>query len=275
MKVKKAKDFGFCFGVERAVNEILKILDSGKVVVTDGDIVHNSRVMNFLIEKGLVINKNFDDIEGEVFAIRAHGVALEKFRKIKEKFRNIADLTCPIVKSLFEEAKECEDMGYTVVVFGKDGHAEMEALKGHVKKPVIIREPIKLDDTRPVCVLSQTTSSWIEYKEFIAKLIFMNFSIKEFKILNTVCPVTVEREYETEKLSKECDLIVVVGGKHSANTGKLYRIAEKNASVIWVEDPNELRRYSIDNLGCVGIVSGTSTPKEDVEKVYEILSRRD
>ena len=275
MKVKKTEDFGFCFGVEKAVNEILKILDSGKVVVTDGDIVHNSRVMRFLIKKGLIVKENFDDVDGDVFAIRAHGVASEKFKKIRQKFENIADLTCPIVKSLFEKAKKCEDEGYIVVVFGKNGHAEMEALKGYVKRPVIIKEPIKISDIKPVCVLSQTTSSWIEYKEFIAGLIFMNFSVKEFKILNTICPVTVKREFETEKLSRECDLIVVVGGKHSANTGKLYRIAKKYANVIWIESPEELNSYSLDNIDCAGIVSGTSTPKEDVEKVYEILIRRD
>jgi len=275
MRVKKAKDFGFCFGVERAVSEIVKLLDSGKAVVTDGDIVHNTRVMDFLKKRGLVVKKGFEDAKGDIFAIRAHGISPEKLKKINERFGNIADLTCPIVKSLFEKAHDCENAGYTVVVFGKDGHAEMEALKGYVKRPVIIKEPIKISGAMSVCVLSQTTSSWIEYKEFIAKLISMNFSIKEFRILNTICPVTVEREYETEKLSKECDLIIVVGGRHSANTGKLYRIARRNTKAIWIEDPEEIVNYSIDNLRCVGIVSGTSTPKEDVEKVYEILSRRD
>ena len=275
MIVKKAEDFGFCFGVERAINGILDLLNKGKEVVTDGDIVHNTRVMKFLISKGLVIERDLEDKEGTVFAIRAHGMPYEKLIKIKERFREVADLTCPIVKALFEKAKECRDLGYRVVVFGKEGHAEMEALKGYVEDPIILKKPVKIDDSKPVCIVSQTTSSWIEFEEFVAKLIFMNFSIKEFKVLNTICPVTVEREYEVERLSKECDLIVVVGGKHSANTGKLYRIAGRNTNVIWIEDPEEINRYSVDGFECVGIVSGTSTPKEDVEKVYEILSRRD
>ncbi len=270
MEVILAPDYGFCFGVKNAVDKILEELKNGEVF-TDGDIVHNKRVMKSLIKKGLKISEN---ATGEMFAIRAHGIPPEKFLEISKRFRKVIDLTCPIVKSLFEKAEECRMKGYGVVVFGKEGHAEMLALKGHVPD-AIVTSKAHFYGMEKICILSQTTSSWQEFSEFVSEMLELNFPAKEIKIVNTACPVTVNREEEVKRLSKMCDLIIVVGGKHSANTGKLYRMALRNTKAEWIESPKEAREIDLSGIRCVAIVSGTSTPAEDVEEVYNEILRRD
>ncbi len=270
MKVCLAEDYGFCFGVKRAVDGILKALESDEVV-TDGDVVHNERVMDHLKAYGLKVVK---DLKGEnfsdaVFAVRAHGIPQKKYEEISKRFKKILDLTCPIVKNLFEIAKKLEDEGYELVVFGKDGHAEMEALKGYVRKVRVVREAFSLEENvKRVAVVSQTTSSWKDFSEFLKKLVEKNFNVKEWKFVNTICRVTVLREGEAERLGKLCDLVVVIGGKHSANTEKLYSIANNYTKTLWISSPDELNSMDLSGYRCVGILSGTSTPKEDVDRVY-------
>ncbi len=273
MKVVLSEDYGFCFGVKAAIDKVEELLSQGYDVLTDGDIVHNKRVMQRLRDRGLKVEDVADDRKEGVFAIRAHGMDPERIKRISQVFEKVVDLTCPIVKSLFEKARRCRDEGYEVVVFGKDGHAEMRALKGHVPDAVVTLEPVKLEKDR-VCILSQTTSSWKEFSEFIDGLMQVNFATKEFLVVNTICPVTYGREEETDRLSRSCDLIVVVGGKHSANTGKLYRIASRNTRAVWIESPEEIDDVKLEGAKCVAVVSGTSTPKEDVVAVYEKLLRR-
>ena len=269
MEVILAADYGFCFGVKSAVDKLVEELKKGEVF-TDGDIVHNKRVMSFLVERGLRIA---EDASGEVFAVRAHGIPPKKLEEVSKRFNRVIDLTCPIVKSLFEKARECRKEGYGVVVFGKEGHAEMLALKGHVPDAIVTSEAHFYGMER-MCVLSQTTSSWQEFSEFVSKIVELNFPSKEIRVINTACPVTVNREDEVKRLSKMCDLIIVVGGKHSANTGKLYRIALRKTKAEWIESPEEVEKIDLEGTGCVAIVSGTSTPVEDVEEVYNEILRR-
>jgi (E)-4-hydroxy-3-methyl-but-2-enyl pyrophosphate reductase len=270
MRVVLARDYGFCFGVKNAVERLLGELKNGKVH-TDGDIVHNRRVMEMLKERGLEIVQNGS---GEIFAVRAHGIPPEKLEEVSRRYKRVIDLTCPIVKSLFEKARSCEDEGYSVVVFGKEDHAEMRALKGYVPSAIVSSEARSYGSER-ICVLAQTTSSWIEFSEFVSDLVSHNYQVKEIKVVNTVCPVTVNREDEVRRLSRKCDAVVVVGGKHSANTGKLHRIASRNTKAYWIESPSEVEEIDLEGMGCVAIVSGTSTPAEDVEEVFEKISRRD
>ncbi len=269
MKVVLATDYGFCFGVKKAVDRLRKGLKNWEIH-TDGDIVHNRRVMESLVKDGLKIVENG---KGEIFAIRAHGIPPKKAEEISKRYNKLMDLTCPIVKSLFEKALSCRERGYGVVVFGKEGHAEMIALKGYVPDAIVTSEA-QFYGMENICVLSQTTASWQEFSEFISELVRLNFPSKKISIINTACPVTVNREDEVGRLSEKCDLIVVVGGKHSANTGKLYRIASRKTRAVWIESPDEAEGIDLDEMECVAIVSGTSTPARDVEEVYDKILRR-
>ncbi len=273
MRVEIAESRGFCFGVERAVSRILSFLEKGRRVYTDGDVVHNRRVMEHLLSRGLEIvdlSKLEPPVDG-IFAIRAHGVKPDVERRVREIFEEVVDLTCPIVERLFERARECFEGGWRVVVFGREDHAEMIALRGHVSEALTVSSARALDFDR-ICVLSQTTSSWKEFSDFVAELIELNPNLREMRVVNTICSVTVERERETERLAKECDVVVVVGGRHSANTGKLFRVASRFTRVIWIESPNELKDSDLEGVECVGVVSGTSTPNRDVEEVAERIS---
>ncbi|QTA37659.1 4-hydroxy-3-methylbut-2-enyl diphosphate reductase [Thermosipho ferrireducens] len=261
MQIIVARNIGFCSGVDRAVKKTKELLEKGYRVFTDDDIVHNKNVMNDLLVSGL----SFED--GEVFLVRAHGLPPEKIREYEKKYR-VVNLTCPIVMDLFEKAKRLREKGYKIVVFGKKSHPEMIALKGYVSDAMVTKVPGKFVEKK-VAFLSQTTSSLEEFNEFICETTKIS-KINELLVCNTICDLTIKREEEVKKLSKICDLIIVIGGKHSSNTLKLARLASINTSVLHVESVNELINIP-DNVKKVGIVSGTSTSVYDVEKVIDRL----
>lgn len=266
MRLFVAKHIGFCSGVERAYLTIKRLLVEGRRVVTDGDVVHNPQVMEELKSLGLLVSKDavFEDA---VFAVRAHGIPQSEYERVKRNFREVVDLTCPIVLKLFEIAKELSKEG-KVVVFGKENHPEMVALKSHVPGALITLSPQKVDAPE-VVFLSQTTSSIDEYKAFVAETIRIN-DFKKALMLNTICPATILREREVEELSKNCDVSIVVGGRNSANTEKLVRIASKNGVVVWIEREDELPEDIVE-YETVCVFSGTSTPNTTVLRVVEKL----
>lgn len=267
MQIKVAKGIGFCFGVEKAVNETKELLKDGKKVFSDDDIVHNKQVMNELRKLGL------SKENGEIFLIRAHGLPKEEIKRIKEKYE-VRDLTCSIVYNLFEKVEEYEKRGYQVVVFGKENHPEMIALKSYSRNAIITLEPLPVK-SKKILVASQTTMSRREFEDFTEKIKELS-DYEEFEVFNSICNVTYQRELEAEQLAKEVDLMIVVGGKHSSNTRKLYRIASKFTNTIHIETSEELDSVS-GGVDKVGIISGTSTPREIVEEIINRLKniRRD
>ncbi|PLV60174.1 4-hydroxy-3-methylbut-2-enyl diphosphate reductase [Thermotoga sp. KOL6] len=266
MKIIVAKSMGFCFGVEKAIKTVEELLNNGKKVITDGEIVHNKHVMNHLIEKGLRIVSKISKDADAVFAVRAHGIPKDKLEQLKRNYSKVVDLTCPIVHRLFKTAQEYSSKG-KIIVFGKENHPEMIALKGYTPA-IVTKKPFRTTEKK-VVFLSQTTSSIEEYKKFVAEMIKMN-DFEEVIYLNTICPVTIEREKEIEKLSKICDVCIVIGGKHSSNTGKLFQIASNNTKTLWIESQDELPN-DVVKYGTVCVFSGTSTPISLIEDVIRKL----
>jgi 4-hydroxy-3-methylbut-2-enyl diphosphate reductase len=263
MQIKIAKGIGFCFGVEKAVNVTKELLKSGKKVFTDDDIVHNKQVMEELERLGL----SYDN--GDIYLIRAHGLPKEKIEKIKKDHR-VVDLTCNIVYNLFKTVEVYENKGYQVVVYGKITHPEMIALKSYSKNAIITMEPLVIKSDK-IFVASQTTMSYKDFENFYNKL--KDISIyNEFKVFNSICNITHNREIEVEKLSKEVDLMIVVGGKHSSNTRKLFNIASQHTKAIHIETIDEIKEIP-KGVDSVGIISGTSTPKEIVEEIAAGLKK--
>jgi len=266
---------GFCFGVERAVEEVKRLLNDGIRVFTDGEIVHNKNVIEELKKLGLQFKPN-EPIEGSLFVVRAHGLPPKDIKELSKHYK-IVDLTCPIVLNVFELARKLRSNGFRIVVFGDPQHAEMIALKGHVEDAVITKSPIKLEPGKWY-VLSQTTSSKEDYDEFILKLQQLNPE-SEIKSHNTICNVTIQRESYAKEFGKSCELTIIVGGKNSSNTKKLYEIASRIGRAIHVEDIYEFKSI-IDNNNTlenilskpkskVGILSGTSTSKNDVDDIVK------
>ncbi|MGC8901762.1 MAG: bifunctional 4-hydroxy-3-methylbut-2-enyl diphosphate reductase/30S ribosomal protein S1 [Fervidobacterium sp.] len=267
--------YGFCFGVENAVKSVTEHLKKGELLFTDGELVHNKNVLQQLKTLGLkYIENEFGDIKQGTFVVRAHGLPPEKLSKAAERFR-ILNLTCPIVERLFELGKNLSSSGYKVVVFGKKNHAEMVAFLGYVRDAIITLEPVQLSD-KMIAIISQTTSPTEDFFAFVEKMKKINEG-KEIRVINTICKVTSERENAAKFFGKNCELVIVVGGKHSSNTKKLFHISSQQGKSIHVEDVNELRNINIEDFfkGSqkirIGVISGTSTSLEDVEKVVKYL----
>ncbi len=267
-----AGQYGFCFGVDNAVSKIIYLLNKGENLFTDGEVVHNKNVFEELKRLGL----KYSPQENGTFVVRAHGLPPEKLNEISKKYK-VIDLTCPIVQSLFALGKKLSNDGYKVVAFGKKEHAEMVAFVGHVKNSLVTTEPLSLPDNK-IAIISQTTSSSEKFALFIEEMRKLNGD-KEIKVINTICNVTIEREEQAKKLAQICDFVVVVGGKNSSNTKKLFEIASNYGKAVHIESINEIneieemlfREKSKDKTIKIGLISGTSTYSKDVEHILKYL----
>ncbi|HDG62079.1 MAG TPA: 4-hydroxy-3-methylbut-2-enyl diphosphate reductase, partial [Thermotoga sp.] len=173
MRIVVAEDVGFCFGVKRAVEHVKELLSKGEKVYTDGDIVHNPLVMKELEELGLKkINDIPEDSKNSIFVVRAHGLPPARINHYKKHFKEVVDLTCPIVEALFKKAKNASKKG-KVVVFGKRDHPEMKALSGYAPHALITLSPIPLKE-EIVYIMAQTTAPLESFKEFVAEEIKMS-----------------------------------------------------------------------------------------------------
>ncbi len=275
MRMIVAEDVGFCFGVNRALEIALSEISKSERVYTLGELVHNKTVVQSLKQKGVkVIEKEIpEDAKDSVLIIRAHGVPEEEIKKAKETFKKVVDTTCPIVLNLFKTAQQMHQSGYRVFIFGKKDHPEMNALVSYAPTALITTEPVVLEAKS--CILSQTTMSVEEFNTFVLSSIQMSV-YKELRVINTICDVTAKRERETKKISQESDLVIVLGGKNSSNTSKIAKIASKMTRVVHIEDPSEVDKIDLSGINTIGIVTGTSTPKEDLEiLIGKILHRRE
>lgn len=268
--------YGFCFGVQNAVETIEKLLKQHRVY-TDGDVVHNRNVVERLKKMGLSLIeleklKSLQD-ENAIFVVRAHGLPPDNLEIIRRYVR-IEDLTCSIVRGNIERAKNMNLKGYKVVAFGDEHHAEMVTLKGNVPDVIITKEPVSVA-WKKIFLMSQTTSSSAEFKSFVDAMKEVNKSA-EVVVYDSVCKVTVEREHAAKRLAEICDVVLIIGGKNSANTRKLYDIVLKvsRAKPVHIEDKHELEHMDLSSAKSVGVISGTSTSTEDVEEVLRYLSEK-
>ncbi|RKX38596.1 MAG: 4-hydroxy-3-methylbut-2-enyl diphosphate reductase [Thermotogae bacterium] len=273
MKILTAENIGFCFGVRKALETIHSLLRTGRKTYMFGQLVHNPGVIESLRTLGAEIVESLDriprDSKESFLVIRAHGIDPQKKEKLKRHFFEVVDTTCPIVGKLFSTVQRAKREGYRIVVFGKVDHPEMEALKGYVEDAVVSESPVKPD--RKTAFASQTTMSISEYSTFLQQILQKYFEhVKEMKIFNTICEATAKREREVERLAKENNLVIVVGGKNSSNTAKLARIASRFTRSVQIESERELKKDFV-NYDKIAVVAGTSTPKSDVEKVSNKL----
>lgn len=278
MEIIVAKRTGFCFGVSRAIEEVKKVLDEKKEVYIYGELVHNKQVMNELKELGATVINNLEEIpedsNSKIVVIRAHGVTKKEKEVLENNFLEVVDMTCPIVENLVKFVKQKQKENYYVVLYGKPDHPEVVGLRGNVEeeKLLITSSPLEIK-VKKTLIVSQTTMAESDFKEFIVDMIKCN-SFSEVLIKKTICSETIIREQETFSLSKKCDLILVIGGKHSSNTEKLYNIAKKNCKrTFHVEKVEELEQIDINSSDVVGIVTGSSTPEIELERVINFLEK--
>ena len=268
MLIKKAKSYGFCFGVKRAV----EIAENSKNAVTLGPLIHNPLEIERLAKNYNVKYVNdIDEIDENVkrVIVRTHGIPKDKLKKLKEKDIEVIDATCPFVKKPQEIVEEMSKEGYDIVIFGDENHPEIKGVKSystHNRVFVVLNEKelknIKLKDK--IATVAQTTRKIEDYLKIVNYLI-QNY--KEVRVFNTICNATFENQDAVRELSKEADIMIIVGGKNSSNTKQLFNIASKNSESYLIESEDEIDPNWFKDKKLCGISAGASTPEWLVEKI--------
>jgi len=271
LKIIVAKSAGFCWGVKRAVNMAIAAAKENGIVYSLGELIHNpqeiKRLETFGIKKVDFIN---EIPENSTVIIRSHGVPPNIIKKLKEKRVSIIDATCPFVKAIQEKAVSLEKEGYPVCILGNSSHPEVIGIAGHVKDPVIVENENdieKLTSFQKLGIVCQTTLNSELLSRFVASL---SKKIKEMKLFNTICKATKVRQEETKKIAQQVDIMIVIGGKNSSNTSKLFAISKKlNNNTFHIESAEEIKESWFKNIEKIGITAGASTPQWVIEEVIE------
>lgn len=284
MKIIVGKLAGFCFGVANAVNKTSELLKQNKNICCLGELVHNKQVINELEENGLTIIDDISQAKKSVI-IQAHGEPKETYSKAKDMGLNIIDLTCPKVINIHKIANQYAKVGYYIFLVGNNIHPETIGTISYCGKNSCIIENeediqkalqnLYSSKLSKLVVLAQTTFSLNKFNKII-KIIQEEIKDKniDIKIETTICDATKLRQEETERMSLKVDTMIIIGGKHSSNTNKLYEIAKKNCSnSILIESKEELDLNKIKKNSTIGIVAGASTPQESVKEVVEMLNK--
>lgn len=267
---------GFCFGVQRAVTKAFELSGSGNKVFTFGELIHNSDVVKNLEKKNInaISEKNFGEVtQADTVLIRSHGVTRAKLDEINELTDKVINLTCPYVTNIQSKASEFYAKGFKIIILGDDQHPEVIGINGWCDNTALISKGGDVDFTVParICVVSQTTEKQANWEKLIARL---SQTAKEMYAFNTICAATGERQKSTDELSRRVEAMVVIGGKHSSNTTKLYEISRANCEhTYFVENAQELKDYveELKKFEKIGITAGASTPDWIIEEAMELL----
>ncbi len=260
-----AKNTGFCFGVERALN-IVEESKKSKINIL-GSLIHNEYVVDSLIKKGIKSINALEEADTKNVVISAHGVPNHIKEEAKSRGINIIDATCPLVAKVHQIAKELEKKGYLVAVIGKAEHTEVKGIIGNLKNYIVIEnneDIIKLKDKK-IGIVVQTTEDVDKVNKIMEKI---KTTAKEVVCYDTICPTTKERQSEAKEIAKKVDLMIVIGSKKSNNTKKLFDVCSKNIETKHIENYKELKEEWFDNVRKVGITAGASTPKILIDEVY-------
>ena len=281
MKILLAKTAGFCFGVNRAVNMVYSLIDEGKKVCTLGPIIHNTQLVSELEEKGVRTLKSADEAKNdEVLVIRSHGVAKNVYDSLNERAIEIADATCPFVSKIHKIVSEYDGEDTVVLVAGDASHEEVKGIVGHIKVPFFVfanKEELsqileKNDnfDKKTVIAVSQTTfhaKIWDECQKILKKV------CTNLNVFDTICNATSMRQQEAEGLAKECDGMIVIGGRHSSNTAKLFAVCSAHClKTVLVETASEIDKDFFKECEMLGVVAGASTPAGIIKEVIKTMS---
>lgn len=284
LEIILGKTAGFCYGVTRAINGAREELETNdKKIYCLGEIVHNKNVIDDLSKNGLNFIENIEDAKGKTI-IRAHGVTKEVYEKAKEKNIELKDLTCPKVLKIHDIAEKYTELGYYIILIGSEKHPEVIGIKSFCldESSYIVNDEediqnvvsnIKDSKNKKILIIAQTTYNSKKFDN-IVEIFKENLNTEEYelKVIKTICPATEMRQKETEEIAKEVDYMIIIGDKKSSNTNKLYEISSKYCKeTIFINNSDELDTSNINGKEKVGIMAGASTPKENIELVFEKL----
>jgi 4-hydroxy-3-methylbut-2-enyl diphosphate reductase len=270
-EIRIAKRTGFCYGVREAIDKAKEARAAGKETHTLGQVVHNEGVVAELQQLGIRTVETLDDVDhGAAVVIRAHGVRPEVMDRANSKGLEVIDGTCTWVIQEHRELTKLVEEGYTIVLLGTPKHAEVVGMLGFAPDAIVVDEEEEWEAAIPrkkrMALISQSTQPPWKFEKLAA---FMTSRAHELKIVNTVCPVTIRRQQDTIEAAREVDLMVVVGGRSSANTKELTRLCGiAGTPAIQIEGVRDLTDESVfEGRETVGVTGGTSTPIEDLHAV--------
>ena len=280
MNITTAKSAGFCFGVNRAVDMVEKLCKSGEKICTLGPIIHNDQVVRRLENDGVLPIDNIDSIpNGYAVVIRSHGVSKTVYQFLEEKGIKYFDATCPFVSKIHKIVEENSGNGRTVIICGNKKHPEVIGIKGYVSGECLIVDSAeelennlkisKNTQEKELCMVAQTTFNTKEWSKCI-KILKKYYTNAE--IFDTICSATSIRQNEAVELSKKCDIMVVIGGKHSSNTKKLEEVCRPYTKTVLIETAKDLVLDDFYGFQNIGVTAGASTPVDIIKEVQSTMS---
>lgn len=273
MQLHIAEKAGFCFGVRRAIKMVEKALAGDEPVCSLGPVIHNPQVIDRLREDGLDLVPSLEGVDSGVVVIRSHGAPLSTYASIMDKGLGMTDATCPFVKKMHHQARSLMADGYQLIIVGDRNHSEITSLTDDPNfSGVVVSNAAELEEqklSRKIGLISQTTQPIENFCE-VAKYVLMR--AVELKVFNTICDSTITRQVEAREIAARVQVMVIIGGRNSANTRRLVEICqESGARTIWVETAEEINGDDFADVEDVGLTAGASTPEWIITEVIDRL----
>lgn len=275
MKITVAKNAGFCFGVKRAYD--LACVNSKKcsAIYILGKLVHNDDVCRDLKKRGVKEIKSVNDIKEGTIIFTAHGIGPSLYKKASERGLKIIDTTCPKVMKAQRLAKNHAEKNWQAIIFGDKKHKEVKGIQEWSGNKAIIAgslkkiKKIKLDKKKKYYLISQTTQNALEFKKIKD---YLSKNLLNFAYFNTICDSTDNRQNEIRKMAKNNDAVIVIGGKDSANSKRLYEIAKSiNPKSYFIENASQLKKSWLNDISKIAITAGASTPEWVIKNAVKQL----
>jgi 4-hydroxy-3-methylbut-2-enyl diphosphate reductase len=276
IEIEKARELGFCFGVRRAIKIIQAAAREHQGITTLGPIVHNQLVVSKLADMGIDSVNKLSQLQGKAVAISSHGVSPHLLSQIQGRQLQMIDTTCPTVRSAQKAVKKLTESGFGVVIFGEADHPEVKGLLGWSDNKAIAtmngEELVNASLPKRLGILSQTTQSRLQFAEFVKSVISVVFPrVQELRIINTLCNETQKRQEAALELTGKSDLMLVVGGRNSANTQRLAELCSPLVETHLIETAAEIKKAWLKGKNHIGVTAGASTPDEAIEEVVAKL----
>ncbi len=276
MDVTVAKTAGFCFGVKRAVEKVYEQIEKGKTpIYTFGPIIHNEEVVRDLEELGVKVLETAEELRqltDGVVVIRSHGVGKDIYDILEKNGIEIIDATCPFVKKIHRIVSEQNENGRRVIIVGNGKHPEVEGIKGWGNDDTLVIETaeefekLQISDGEKLCIVAQTTFNYNKFQDLVEKISKTRYDIL---VLNTICNATQERQVEARQIASQVDVMIVIGGRNSSNTQKLYEICRRECKeTYYIQTLKDFKPEKAGSVRSVGITAGASTPNQIIEEVH-------
>lgn len=282
VEVELAESAGFCFGVRRAIETVYSL--TGKTegkIFTLGPLIHNEQVVNDLEKRGVYAVSDLSELpqeEAVTLVIRSHGVPKSVIDTLNQKEIRYEDATCPFVKKIHKTVSEYSRKGYAIVIIGTESHPEVQGILGWARgQGTVVETPQQAEQftlsepSRKICVVAQTTFNYKKFQDLVEIL-----SKKGYDIItvNTICNATSTRQMEAEKLACRKNAMLVIGGRHSSNSRKLYEICKNQCeNTFFIQTVDDLDTIPFGSFTSLGITAGASTPNNIIQEVLEACQK--